>query len=57
MFKWSELNIQLSFFLLKFLDLPLYLGDLVIEFLSALEGVSVIVLSKSRSFKGIYLAA
>ena len=57
MFKWSELNIQLSFFLLKFLDFPLNLGDFIIEFLSAFEGISVIVVSKCRSFEGIYLTS
>lgn len=57
MFERSELNIQLSFFLLKFLDLPLDLGNLIVEFLSALEGVSVIVVSKSGFFEGIYLAS
>lgn len=46
MLERRELNIQLSFFLLKFLDLSLDLVNLIVEFLTTLEGVSVIVVSE-----------
>ena len=46
MLERRELDIQLSFLLLEFLDLPLDLVNLIVEFLTALEGVSVIIVSK-----------
>ena len=51
MLERCELNIQLSFLLLELLDLPLDLRNLIVEFLSTFEGVSVIVVSKGGFFE------
>lgn len=52
----SELNVQFSFFFLKFLYFLLDFGYFIVELLAALKNIAILSISQSWSFERIYLA-